>query len=247
MIKEAIETNDQKYAVNVITKALEMTNSDLYHFAIYSWLLKQEQDDILASLEIPSVIIFIKTQIADLRKSLALLELYYAHRHEFAKSADTMYQLATEADQVGLLPRVQALKKACEYLPRAEGFSKEKCQIFERKYKVAQVQYEIYELLLKQKNSDKRIFQDLATRLIPEYDLLKCAHTQSLYEEGLSLMSILEEHNWEFARTAWENIIKSCNTTKEQVQSKLKSLVKRLYPSISSFPVCKFDFLYRGW
>lgn len=245
MIKEAIETKDQKYAINVITKALEMTNSDRYHFAIYSWLLEQEHDHILASLEIPSVFIFIKTQITDLHKSLILLELYYAHQHEFAKSADTMYQLATEADQIGLLPRVQALKKACEYLPQAEGFSKEKHQIFERKYKVAQVQYEIYESLLKQKNPDKKICQDFATRLIPEYDLLKCAHTQSLYEEGLSLMSILEEYNWEFAKTAWENIIKSCNTTKEQVQSKLKALVKRLYPSIPSFPVCKSDFIYR--
>lgn len=239
IIKEAIDTQNQQYAIDVITGALEMASDQNYHYQIYEWLANNEHNHILTSLQAPTLFDFINTHTLDPRQRLILLELHYAHRNEIAKSADTVYQLATEADQVGLLQRVQALKKACEYLPQADGFSQQKCQTIQRKHKVAQVQYEIFELLHKQKHPDKKVLDDLGARLVPEYDLLQCAYTQSLYEEGLALLDILEEYNWDFARIAWENIIQSSSATQEQVQSKLNTLAKKLFPSISSFPVCK--------
>ncbi|KAI8643851.1 hypothetical protein BD408DRAFT_442321 [Parasitella parasitica] len=237
VIQQAIEINEEKYAKDVITNALKMTNESTYHYAIYAWLDKHDHHHLLTSLEIPTLFTYIETQKPDLRQRLILLEHYYAYRNEFAKSADAVYRLATEADQVGLSHRVNALKKACEYLPRAEGFCKEKCESIERKYKVAQVQYTMCESLIEQKNPSKKILQDLNSRLVPEYDLLECAYTQSLYEEGLSLMHILDEYNWNFQRAAWENIIRLSSTTKEKLQSKLKDMAKRFYPSTPSFPV----------
>ncbi|CEP14001.1 hypothetical protein [Parasitella parasitica] len=237
VIHQAIEINDEKYTKDVITKALKRTNEEIYHYAIYEWLDKNDHHRLLASLEIPTLFTYIQTQKPDLRQKLILLEYYYAYRNEFAQSADAVYQLATDADQVGLSHRVNALKKACEYLPRAEGFSREKCESIERKYKVAQVQHAMCESLIEQKNPSKKVLQDLNSRLIPEYDLLECAYTQSLYEEGLTLMHILDEYNWEFQRTAWENIISLSSTTKEKLQSKLKDMANRFYPSIPSFPV----------
>ncbi|KAL7335024.1 hypothetical protein PS15p_200566 [Mucor circinelloides] len=238
IINQAIGAQNQEYAIDVVTNALKMTSDQNYHYEIYEWLANHEHNPILASLKTSTLFDFINTHhTLDPRQRLILLELYYAHRSEFAKSADTVYQLATEADQVGLLQRVQALKKACEYLPQADGFSQEKCQAIQRKYKVAQVQYEIFEILHEQKHPDMKVLDNLGARLVPEYDLLQCAYTQSLYEEGLSLLNTLEEYNWDFARLAWENIIQSSSTTKEQVQSKLNTLAKKLFPSISSFPV----------
>lgn len=240
IINQAIGAQNQEYAIDVVTNALEMTSDQNYHYQIYEWLANHEHNHILASLKTSTLFDFINTHhTLDPRQRLILLELYYAYRSEFAKSADTVYQLATEADQVGLLQRVQALKKAYEYLPQADGFSQEKCQAIQRKYKVAQVQYKIFEILHEQKHPDMKVLDNLGARLVPEYDLLQCAYTQSLYEEGLSLLNILEEYNWDFARLAWENIIQLSSTTKEQVQSKLNTLAKKLFPSISSFPVCK--------
>ncbi|KAK4510895.1 uncharacterized protein ATC70_000004 [Mucor velutinosus] len=105
-----------------------MTSNQDYHYHIYEWLTNNEHNHILTCLQAPTLFDFINTRTLDPRQRLILLELYYAHRNEIAKSADAVYQLATEADQVGLLQRVQALKKACEYLPQAAGFSQEKCQ-----------------------------------------------------------------------------------------------------------------------
>ncbi|GAN06654.1 hypothetical protein MAM1_0131c06141 [Mucor ambiguus] len=237
VIKEAIDTQTQQHAIDVITSALEMTSDQNYHYHIYEWLANKEHNHILTRLQVSTLFDFINTHTLDPRQRLILLELYYAHRNEIAKSADTVYQLATEADQVGLLQRVQALKKACEYLPQADGFSKEKCQAVQRKYKVAQVQYEIFELLHVQKHPDKKVLDNLGARLVPEYDLLQCAYTQSLYEQGLTLLDILQEYNWDFARLAWENIIQSSSAAQEQLQHKLNTLAKKLFPSITSFPV----------
>ncbi|KAL9555419.1 hypothetical protein MBANPS3_002359 [Mucor bainieri] len=236
-IKEAINTQNQQYAIDVITSALEMTSDEKYHDHIYEWLASNEHNHILTRVEVPTLFNFINTHTLDPRQRLILLELYYAHRNEIAKSADTVYQLATETDQVGLLQRVQALKKACEYLPQADGFSQDKCEMIRRKYRVAEVQYQIFEVLQEQKHPDKKMLDLLGARLVPEYDLLQCAYTQSLYEEGLSLLDILQEYNWDYARLAWENIIQSSSAAKEQVQHKLNALAKRLFPSISSFPV----------
>ncbi|KAL0136245.1 hypothetical protein V8B55DRAFT_1537705 [Mucor lusitanicus] len=236
-IQEAIDTQDQQHAIDVTTSALEMTGDQDYQYHIYDWLAHNEHNRILTQLQVPTLFGFISTHTLDPRQRLILLELYYAHRNEIAKSCDMVYQLATEADQVGLLQRVQALKKACEYLPQADGFSQEKCQMIQRKHKVAQVQYEIFEVLHEQKHPDKKVLDQLGARLIPEYDLLQCAYTQSLYEQGLSLLDILQEYNWKFARLAWENIIQSSSAAQEQVQSKLNTLTKKWYPSIPAFPV----------
>ncbi|KAI7903615.1 Nup133 N terminal like-domain-containing protein [Cokeromyces recurvatus] len=237
IIENAFLTKQEGDAKEILVNALNLTDKEEYHYMFYNWLINNKHKLVLVELETPLLEKFIKTQIPDESESLACLHHYHVHHKHYTLAIECLYQIAVIVPNVELQVRIECLRTACSYLDKVEDIKKERADHIKNILKIAEIQQNIYNTLIKQEHT-KTVAKELEKALVQEDKLFHqyiCAY--SLYEEGLYLMDVIELYDWKFAKTAWTGIIEASSKSEDEVYSKIDNLAKRLYPSISSFPV----------
>lgn len=232
------DDEEQSYSRSVIESALRLTNEEQYHYKIYNWLLHNDHKSVLVKLDTPLLVKYIKSQLS-YSESLACLCKYHIYRKEYRSCVDCLVELATKTTDVVFSKRVLCLRKARDYLPEVTDMSNEEKKNIELMHREAAIQLDMY-CGLSEIEDTKVVAEELASGLKSAKVLLdQYAYKYEMYEDALYLMNFLEHFDYAYVKKAWKVIIEECET-KEELKSKLTGLTTSLYPSITSFPVCKY-------
>jgi hypothetical protein len=117
----------------------------------------------------------------------------------------------------------------------ASDLDEETSEAVRKSLRVADIQLQMHDAL-----DSTEAAEQLDDVLFAETELLEqFAYTHSLYEEALLLLDLMDIYNWNYVKEAWSHIVKTCES-ESAAGLKVKALAERMYPSIASFPVCKF-------
>jgi hypothetical protein len=207
-------TNSSNNGKQVLTNALNLTNEETYHFAIYSWLKDNNYKDLLISLDTRLLVPFIKTQLLEEREKLEYLEQYYAYRKQYSLAIECLYQLAMFTAKINVDDRVGYLNTACEYM----ALSDEQFDHVKLSLRVAKIQQNVCSALLELTGSTteaKQTAEALSQNLLSAEDLFAQAYTHALHEQALYLMDVMDKYDFKYAESAWTSIIENCKVSTE--------------------------------
>ncbi|KAI8054730.1 Nup133 N terminal like-domain-containing protein [Thamnidium elegans] len=234
---DAVQNDDQEqnYSKSVVENALQLSNGEQYHYAIYDWLMEKDHKSILTTLDTPLLVKYFKS-LCSPSESLICLHKYHDHRKEYRSAMDCLVDLATKIPNITLDTRLTYLRIACDYLTKIDDISAQEKKTLKLTYDEAEVQLSLYYTLLTN-DTTKPAAKQLESSLQPADTLLnQFAYKYELHEQALRLLHILEQFDYSYVKKAWTCIIKECKS-QEKMKDKFLDLAERIYPSITSFPV----------
>ncbi|KAI8984107.1 hypothetical protein BDF20DRAFT_833639 [Mycotypha africana] len=240
IFQRALHSKGKEYLLQIIIQTLALSPQSSHHFDIYRWLLyKSHVEQLLIELEEPDILEFLHSPSLHPTVRYSLLHAYHAHRQQFKLAIQYLYDLAhceaSDDNPVTFRTRYSALRKARQYYASVPDLEQDMKNRIEHALASADIQKNIYNALL-----EKGKTQDVSALeygLLTDKDLLKdFAYTHQLYEEGLMLLDLMKDYNFEYVRMAYEKIIESSQNEKD-LQNKIVEMARYVYPSIIYFPV----------
>lgn len=236
---DAVQHDDreQSYGKSVVENALRLSNGEEYHYAIYDWLMEKNHKSILTTLDTPLLVRYFKSLPSPF-DSLTCLRKYHDYREEYRSAMNCLVDLATKIPDIELKTRLDCVREAHGYLANIDDISEQEKTI-DLTYKEARVQLSLHDAL-QANDTTKPAAKKLESSLQSADTLLnQFAYKYELHEQALYLLDILERFDYSYVKKAWTCIIKECKSP-EKVKDKILDLAEHLYPSVTSFPVCKY-------
>jgi len=233
------------------------SEDEMFHVALYNWLLDKKLEDKLLQLKSPYVEEYLKRAIGQYSDNLSLLDLlwkYYERSSNYISAAKILTKLADRhGTDVPLRKRLEYLSRAivcvkgAEVLPgsRTEG---EFLHELEEKMEVARIQLQVLEALVQlntrgTEDAISRLNSDLldVTQLYEDF-----AYPFNLHECQLAILHCASLHDPALVESLWQNIIDKelgvplgrCPETRVlTLANKLKSIGKLYATSQKYFPL----------
>ncbi|XP_023215500.1 nuclear pore complex protein Nup155-like [Centruroides sculpturatus] len=231
---------------------------ELFHVALYDWLIECHQMEKLLEIKSPYLERYLKRCNSVQPNNIAYIDLmwkYYEKNHSYAAAARILAKLADKhGTEINLQQRIQYLAHAIMCIKSSEmritaSGEGEFLHELEEKMEVARIQQRIFEML--QQRSDLRGVPDALSRL--NADLLditelfeKFAHPFDLPECELAIIHCAGHYDPTLVENLWQRIIDreinatANNTTQTRMEvlaNKLKSLGKIYILSQKYFPL----------
>lgn len=247
----------KSYVEHIFQIALKC-GDELFHVALYDWLIECHQLEKLLEIKSSYLEKYLKRCNSVQPNNLAYIDLmwkYYEKNHSYAAAARILAKLADKhGTDINLQQRIQYLAHAIMCIKSSEmritaSGEGEFLHELEEKMEVARIQQRIFEML--QQRSDLRGVPDALSRL--NADLLditelfeKFAHPFDLPECELAIIHCAGHYDPTLVENLWQRIIdreinvtanNTVQTRMEVLANKLKSLGKIYIVSQKYFPL----------
>ncbi|XP_070562899.1 nuclear pore complex protein Nup155-like [Ptychodera flava] len=240
------------------------SNDELFHVALYDWLVNMRLTDKLLEISSPYVEGYLKRAAAYQPDNLEMLDLmwkYYEKIRNFSAAAKILAKLADRhGTDVGLPQRIEYISRAImtaksSTLRTSSASDGEFLHELEEKMEVARIQLKIFEAISNFHSSQPEIQNALSqlnaelmdiTRLYAEF-----AEPFQLWESQLAIIHCASHYDPALVESLWENIIKqdledtfgkSASTRIASLSDKIISLGRIYITSDRYFPL---DFLVK--